>query len=161
MALDVPNILSKFTKAQRITALVLLLFTIVILSLGPTIISSLAPDNKELHVRIKQQKTEIDSLNQEVLKQGQAIVDLNRKIVLNQQECTNTLTQREQEILQMIADFKSGFKPQQQTVHYESYNTDENGEVVLKMEMPAPPDTKKDTYQALDKLEKQIKNKCK
>ena len=108
MSLDVPNILNKFSRKQRIIALVLLLITITVISLGPSIVKGFAPDNKELQVQIKEQRAEIDSLHHALIDQGDRIVDLNKKIVFNQQECTNSLAQREQEILQMITDLKKG-----------------------------------------------------
>jgi hypothetical protein len=157
MSLDVPNILNKFSKTQRITALILLLITIIAISLGPSIIKGVAPDTKDLHNQIKEQRVEIDSLHHALIDQGDRIVDLNKKIVFNQQECTNSLAQREQEILQMIADLKKGFAPR--TLQTEYYDTNDSGLVMMYMEV-LPDPGREATYNALDALEKKVKKGC-
>ena len=55
MSFDITGILSKFTKAQRITALVLLLIATIAITLGPKLIESLAPDNTVLHRNLRLQ----------------------------------------------------------------------------------------------------------
>jgi len=157
MSLDVPNILNKFSRKQRIIALVLLLITITVISLGPSIVKGFAPDNKELQVQIKEQRAEIDSLHHALIDQGDRIVDLNKKIVFNQQECTNSLAQREQEILQMITDLKKGFAPR--TLQTEYYDTNDSGLVMMYMEV-LPDPGRESTYNALDALEKKVKKGC-
>ena len=159
MSLDVPNILNKFSKTQRITALILLLIAIVAISLGPSIIEGYAPDNKELHLQIKEQRNEIDSLHHELLNHSDQIVQLNKKIVSNQQACTNSLAQREQEILQMISDLKKGFVPIR-NMQTEYYDTNDSGLMMVHME-PLPDPSRENTYKALDDLEKRVKKGCK
>ena len=154
MSFDIPNILSKFTKTQRIVALVLLLGTTVVLTLGPSIIESLAPDNKSLHNTIKLQRKSIDSLNTDLFKQSQTILDLNRKIVAGQQECTNAMSEREAEIVQMIRGIKGSLSQVP-----ESYTTTYQDSGVAMMEMPREvrPDNTK-MIKALNELEYKVKN---
>lgn len=153
MSFDIPNILSKFTKTQRIVALVLLLGTTVVLTLGPSIIESLAPDNKSLHNTIKLQRKSIDSLNTDLFKQSQTILDLNRKIVAGQQECTNAMSQREAEIVQMIRGIKGSLNQVP-----ESYTTTYQDSGVAMMMVPQErPDNSK-MIKALNELEYKVKH---
>ncbi len=154
MSFDIPNILSKFTKTQRIVALVLLLGTTVVLTLGPSIIESLAPDNKSLHNTIKLQRKSIDSLNTDLFKQSQTILDLNRKIVAGQQECTNAMSQREAEIVQMIRGIKGSLNqvPESYTTAYQ-----DSGVAMMMMPREVRPDNTK-MIKALNELEYKVKN---
>ncbi len=154
MSFDIPNILSKFTKTQRIVALVLLLGTTVVLTLGPSIIESLAPDNKSLHNTIKLQRKSIDSLNTDLFKQSQTILDLNRKIVAGQQECTNAMSQREAEIVQMIRGIKGSLNqvPESYTTTYQ-----DSGVAMMMMPREVRPDNTK-MIKALNELEYKVKN---
>jgi hypothetical protein len=154
MSFDIPNILSKFTKTQRIVALVLLLGTTVVLTLGPSIIDSLAPDNKSLHNTIKLQRKSIDSLNTDLFKQSQTILDLNRKIVAGQQECTNAMSEREAEIVQMIRGIKGSLSqvPESYTTTYQ-----DSGVAMMVMPREVRPDNTK-MIKALNELEYKVKN---
>jgi hypothetical protein len=154
MSFDIPNILSKFTKTQRIVALVLLLGTTVVLTLGPSIIESLAPDNKSLHNTIKLQRKSIDSLNTDLFKQSQTILDLNRKIVAGQQECTNAMSEREAEIVQMIRGIKGSLNqvPESYTTTYQ-----DSGVAMMVMPREVRPDNTK-MIKALNELEYKVKN---
>lgn len=158
MSFDIPKILSKFTKTQRVVALVLLLVTTVALALGPSIIESLAPDNKTLHNTIKLQRKEIDSLNTNLYNQSQTILNLNKKIVSGQQECTNAMSQREAEIVEMIRGLKGSFS---QVPEVRVHNTirPDTGEQVMMMVIPQEPrqDNTK-MLKALDQLEYNIKH---
>ena len=155
MSFDIPNILSKFTKTQRIVALVLLLGTTVVLTLGPSIIESLAPDNKSLHTTIKRQRNEIDSLNTDLFNQSQTIIDLNRKIVLGQQECTNAMTQRETEIVQMIRGIKGSLTtPQPERL----LKMAPDSGVAMMMIPPEPRQDNTKMLEALNQLEYKVKH---
>ena len=155
MSFDIPNILSKFTKTQRIVALVLLLGTTVVLTLGPSIIESLAPDNKSLHNTIKLQRKEIDSLNTDLFNQSQTIIDLNRKIVLGQQECTNAMTQRETEIVQMIRGIKGSLTtPQPERL----LKMAPDSGVAMMMIPPEPRQDNTKMLEALNQLEYKVKH---
>ncbi len=153
MSFDIPNILSKFTKTQRIVALVLLLGTTVVLTLGPSIIESLAPDNKSLHNTIKLQRKSIDSLNTDLFNQSQTILDLNRKIVAGQQECTNAMTQREAEIVDMIRGIKGSLNqvPELRMTTYQ-----DSGVAMMMVPQERPDNSK--MIKALNELEYKVKH---
>ena len=91
----ISEILSKFTQRQRIVALVILLISIIIISVGPKITESLTYDDKELKLRIESQNTHIIELNQRVN-------ELNTQVINNQRECVNEIVRRETEILEII-----------------------------------------------------------
>jgi hypothetical protein len=135
-------------------ALVLLLGTTVVLTLGPSIIESLAPDNKSLHSTIKLQRKAIDSLNTDLFDQSQTILDLNRKIVSGQQECTNAMSVREAEIVQMIRGIKGSLS---QVPELRMTTFQDTGVVMMVM----PPEPRQDNtkmIKALNELEYKVKN---
>jgi TolA-binding protein len=106
----ISGILSKFTQKQRITALIILLCSIVILTLGPKIISTLRPDNKEAQLILKRQDTQIKNLSIEIDSCNTKITQLNKQIIQNQQECTNNIIKREQEIWKEIDELENQMK---------------------------------------------------
>jgi hypothetical protein len=156
MSFDITGILSKFTKAQRITALVLLLIATIAITLGPKLIESLAPDNTVLHRNLRLQRKQIDSLNIELFDQSQAIIDLNRRIVFQQQECTNAMSERENEIVAMIKGMKSSLTTRH--IEYHSTSFDDSSGVAMMMKIRPEEDNTK-TIEMLNKLESKIKKK--
>jgi hypothetical protein len=155
MSFNIPNILSKFTRTQRIVALVLLLGTTVALTLGPSIIESFAPDNKSLHSAIKLQRKQIDSLNIDLFNQSQTILDLNRKIVFGQQECTNAMSQREAEIVDMIRGIKGSLN-QVSEIRMDPYVPDSGVSMMILPPEPRQDNTK--MLKALNELEYKVKH---
>lgn len=91
----ISEILKSFTPAQRITALLILVFTIVLISLGPSLIDSNTNDCAELEVRVKSQQVQIMELSAQVEK-------LNRDLISGQSECTANLIQKQQEIMGLV-----------------------------------------------------------
>ena len=95
---SIADILGKFTPQQRIIALLLVLFTITIVSVGPQLIESLKPVVPEEYAElVEEQNKKIQYLSSE-------IVDLNNKIVEGNQDCTNRIISREREIAIYIDD---------------------------------------------------------
>ena len=78
----ISEILSKFTQRQRIFALLILLLSIIIISVGPKITESLTYNDEELKVRIESQNTQILQLTKRV-------DELTTQVITNQKECTN------------------------------------------------------------------------
>lgn len=89
------DIIAQFNPAQRIIALLLLIFCVICLTLGPKLISALSYDDTELKTIVTNQKTEITQLNVDVTK-------LHNEIIVNQQECTDRILAREKEMLKQI-----------------------------------------------------------
>lgn len=98
----IPEILDKFTFAQRILALLMLLMSIVLITLGPKLIDALTISNTECIEETKRQDIRIDYL--------ESVVDtLNLKMIGNQRKCTNDITRRESEFLLMLDELKRDF----------------------------------------------------
>jgi len=95
----ISEILSQFTAPQRIIALLLLLFSIVILTLGPSYIDSITLNKDEYKIEIDNQK----KLNKEF---SDEIQRLNRQIIDNQRKCTDDIISREMEIMNEIEQLK-------------------------------------------------------
>lgn len=96
----ISEILSKFTQRQRIVALSILLFSIIIISVGPKITESLTYNDEELKLRIQSQSNQILELNKR-------IDELNTQVINNQRACTDEIVRRESEILNMISDIEN------------------------------------------------------
>ncbi len=99
----ISEILSKFTQGQRIVALLLLLFSITLISVGPKIVESFTSSSEELELRVQSQNTQIIQLNKRVN-------ELTTQIIDNQRECTNSIVVREAEILMEIAELERRIK---------------------------------------------------
>jgi hypothetical protein len=99
----ISEILSKFTQGQRIIALLLLLLSITLISIGPKIVESLTYNDVELKSKVASQTTQILELNARV-------TELNTQIIENQRECTNSIVTRESEIMMEIAELESRIK---------------------------------------------------
>lgn len=89
-------ILKTFTAPQRILALVLLLFSIVIILVGPAMIKSFKSTNDDLIIRITIQNRQIKELNVRV-------VELNRELLNNQSDCTKQLLEKDREIYAAVS----------------------------------------------------------
>ena len=95
----IPEILDKFTFAQRILALLMLLMTLVLIILGPKLIDALTVSNTECIAETKRQDIRIAYLEK--------VVDtLDMKIITNQRKFTNEIAQRESEFIAMLDELK-------------------------------------------------------
>jgi hypothetical protein len=97
------DILSKFSRTQRIFALSMLLMAAVVLYLGKPIIDALSTDCDELTIRIEIAEKRIRSLQTE-------LDSSETTIIKNQRACTNDITQREQEFRMMLDDLSREVK---------------------------------------------------
>lgn len=106
----ISEIISQFSMSQRIIALLLVLFSIVLITLGPSFIQTITLDSGELWGTINKQKTQIQELQTEV-------DVLNKNIRDNQRECTNLIVEREKEILEEIARIESRIGSRKRTLN--------------------------------------------
>ena len=95
---SIADILGKFTPQQRIIALLLVLFTITIVSVGPQLVESLKPAVPEEYQQL------VGEQNQKIQTLSSEIIDLNNKIVEGNRDCTNRIINREKEIAIYIDD---------------------------------------------------------
>lgn len=96
----ISTILSQFTSAQRIMALLILVFTIVIISLGPSLIGAITLDRGELVEDLNRKDAKIDFLEKR-------LDTLSNRIIDNQRNCTDMITSREEEFIKMLDKLKS------------------------------------------------------
>ena len=111
----IAEILAQFSRPQKILALLLVLFSVMTISIAPSLISALTVDCEELKGQIERQNKRIISLEE--------LVDtLDLKIRNNQRECTNEITSREIEFLDMLEELKKDAKRGERASSY-TYET--------------------------------------
>ena len=96
----ISEILSQFTKTQRVMALLMVLTTITIITIGPSLIDSIAEDRTELELKITKQTERITSLENQV-------DTLDSKIRESQKSCTQEIYVRENEFIQMLDEIRA------------------------------------------------------
>ena len=116
MKFDVQQILTTLTRRQRMTGLVILVLAAITIFVLPQYFKSISPETEELKKTISFQQTQIDTLSNNLLFQNRRLVDLNRQIIFNEQECTNRIVEREKEIMIIIEGMKNTLKYQSQTI---------------------------------------------
>ena len=116
MKFDVQQILTTLTRRQRMTGLIILVLATIIIFVLPSYFKSISPETEELKKTISFQQTQIDTLSNNLLFQNRKLVDLNRQIIFNEQECTNRIVEREKEIMIIIEGMKNALKYQSQTI---------------------------------------------
>ena len=147
----ISQILSQFTKTQRVIALLMLLTSITIITIGPKLIDSITLDRKELEEKITKQEARIKSLEN-------TTDTLNLKIRQNQKSCTQELFNREEEFIKMLDEIrKEAFKYKVSTKYNEIRPTNHsNGENVMMMPSPQvikEPEVKVDISPILKKID--------
>ena len=96
----ISEILSQFTKTQRAMALLMVLTTITIITIGPSLIDSVTEDRTELELKITKQTQRITSLENQV-------DTLDSKIRESQKSCTQEIYARENDFIQMLDEIRA------------------------------------------------------
>jgi hypothetical protein len=157
----ISEILSQFSKTQRVMALLMVLTTITIISIGPSLIDSITTDRKELELKIIKQTERIALLENQ-------IDTLDSKIRKNQISCTQEIYARESEFIQMLDEIRAeAFKYKVSTKTNENLvvNSKSNGDdVQVKAMIIQPQETKTEVkvdispiLSKIDKIKKNIK----
>ena len=153
----ISEILSQFSKTQRVMALLMVLTTITIISIGPSLIDSITEDRTELELKITKQTERITSLENH-------IDTLDWQIRESQKSCTQEIWARENEFIQMLDEIRAdAFKYKVSTktsdvVVNRTKSTGDDG--VMMMEMPrqeTKTDVKVDISPVLSKIDKMKK----
>jgi len=152
----ISEILSQFTRTQRIMALLMVLTTITIISLAPSLISSITMDRQELDNKITKQTERISLLEN-------LIDTLDQKVRDGQRSCTQELFQRESEFIKMLDEIraeaykcKSVDKSPKMLVIDDGYDE----ELMSRMKSETKPETKTDIspiLRKIDKMKREIK----
>jgi hypothetical protein len=156
----ISEILSQFSKTQRVMALLMVLTTITIITIGPNLIDSVTEDRTELELKITKQTERITSLENH-------IDTLDWQIRESQKSCTQEIWARENEFIQMLDEIRAeAFKYKVSTrtnenivVNRKKSNGDD--ENVMMMEMPrqeTKTEVKVDISPILSKIDKMKKN---
>jgi hypothetical protein len=156
----ISEILSQFSKTQRVMALLMVLTTITIITFGTSLIDSITTDRTELELKITNQSNRIKILENQV-------DTLDSKIRAGQRSCTQEIWARENEFIQMLDEIRlEAFKYKVSTKTNEnivvnrkkSNGDDEN---VMMMEMPrqeTKTEVKVDISPILSKIDKMKKS---
>jgi hypothetical protein len=150
MKFDVQQILTTLTRRQRMTGLIILVLAAIIIFVLPSYFKSISPETEELKKTISFQQTQIDTLSNNLLFQNRKLVDLNRQIIFNEQECTNRIVEREKEIMIIIEGMKNTLKYQSQTIRIRDSVLLESTPRVIVQD---------NSYKTLCDLEEKIKKK--
>jgi uncharacterized hydantoinase/oxoprolinase family protein len=153
----ISEILSQFTRTQRIMALLMVLTTITIITIAPSFISSITMDRKDLETKIEKQNERINSLEN--------LVDtLDQKVREGQRSCTQELFERESEFIKMLDEIRSEAYKCKTVEEYPKMlmrtNESTDGEPVMRMEAMVRPEVKADVspiLRKIDKMKKEIK----
>jgi TolA-binding protein len=150
----IKDILIEFDRKHRMKVLILLLVFLVVIILGQKYLEIQNPELKKLKEDNTEQQNQIDSLNVKIIR-------LNRVIISNQQQCTNSMVQREEEILGMIAELQVKANIHKESIRFNEVKKD-NGDEVAMMPAPQPIVVEDKTYEnglkvISNKLKKHIK----
>jgi hypothetical protein len=155
----ISEILSQFSKTQRVMALLMVLTTITIITIGPSLIDSITTDRTELELKITNQSNRIKILENQV-------DTLDSKIRAGQRSCTQEIYSREEEFIKMLDEIRlEAFKYKVSTKTNENIvvNRKSNGDdgTVMMMEIPrqeSKPEVKVDISPILSKIDKMKKS---
>lgn len=159
----ISEILSQFSKTQRVMALLMVLTTITIISVAPSLIDSITEDRTELESKITKQTERITSLENH-------IDTLDWQIRESQKSCTQEIWARENEFIQMLDEIRAdAFKYKvstktstEQRVMMRTKTTGDGDNGVMMMEMPrqdepVKTEVKVDISPVLSKIDKMKK----
>ena len=147
----ISEILAQFTKTQRVMALLMVLTTITIITIGPSLIDSITTDRKELELKITKQTDRISSLENH-------IDTLDFEIRQNQRSCTQQLYSREEEFIKMLDEiraeaFKSKLSTHKNRSNAMRFNDTINSKPITHIE----PGVKVDMRSILNKIDEMKK----
>ena len=156
----ISEIVSQFSTPQKVIALSLVLFSIIIITISPSLISAITMDRKDLDKSIEDKKEIIKVLEEELKVKDLLIID-------NGRSCTNEILKREQEFIGMLGQIKGDLKKRdarEEPIIYESLrrSTDDS---TMQMVLPSPQIIQvnknqdlKGVINKIEMMEKKIKN---
>ena len=95
----ISEILAKFSPAQRILALLMLLLTITVIIVTPIIVNSITTTDEECDTKTGRLEKRITALETE---NDTLVISIRR----NQKACTNAIIQREDEFMALLDELK-------------------------------------------------------
>jgi len=100
------EILTTFSIAQRIWALIILCIAVFFISFGSSIIEAVKPDPTQQNLVVKRQKKQIIYLNTQLDSLTIRVDDLTQEVIDGQSECTRRRIDREKEIIAQIDEIE-------------------------------------------------------
>lgn len=100
------EILTTFSMAQRIWALIILCIAVFFITFGSSIIEAVKPDPTQQNLVVKRQKKQIISLNTQLDSLTIRVDDLTQEVIDGQSECTRRRIDREKEIIAQIDEIE-------------------------------------------------------
>lgn len=100
------EILTTFSIAQRIWALIILCIAVFFITFGSSIIEAVKPDPTQQNLVVKRQKKQIISLNTQLDSLTIRVDDLTQEVIDGQSECTRRRIDREKEIIAQIDEIE-------------------------------------------------------
>jgi hypothetical protein len=156
----ISEIISQFSTPQKVIALSLVLFSIVIITISPSLIGAITMDRKDLDKSIENKKEIIRTLEEELKTKNLLLID-------NGRSCTNEILRREEEFINMLGQIKGDLRKKdvkEEPIIYESLrrSTDDS---TMQMVLPSPqvikvkkdPDLKR-VINKIEVMEKKIKH---
>lgn len=98
----ISEILQQFNTTQRILVLFLVLASIIMITVGPSLISSTTETCDELKETVEYQKTELSNRRKEIIILNDDVDTLNKKLRIQRRECRDEIIKLENELLTMI-----------------------------------------------------------
>ena len=156
----ISEIISQFSTPQKVVALSLVLFSIVIITISPSLIGAITMDRKDLNKSIEDKKEIIRTLEEELRAKDLLLID-------NGRSCTNEILKREEEFITMLGQIKGDLRKRdvkEEPIIYESLrrSTDDS---TMQMILPSPQviQVKKDpdlkgVINKIEMMEKKIKH---
>ena len=159
------EILTTFSTAQRIWALIILCISVFFITFGSDIIDAITPDPEQQNLVIKRQKNMITSLNTQMDTLTLRVDNLTQEVINVQSECSQKRIQREKEIIVQIDEImimvKSG-KRQNLTIRDEgtgSSNPKSTSDTIRIVHNELNIDNSEKIIKGLCDLKSKIKNK--
>ena len=159
------EILTTFSTAQRIWALIILCISVFFITFGSDIIDAITPDPEQQSLIVRRQRNVIVSLNTQLDSLTLRVDDLTQKVIDGQSDCSNKRIQREKEIIVQIDEImnmvKSG-KRQNLTIRDEgtgSSNPKSTSDTIRIVHNELNIDNSEKIIKGLCDLKSKIKNK--
>jgi len=112
----ISDILNQFNTSQKITALLIVLFSIVSITIGPTLIDATFTDCEELSTKVKNLREDLEYEKKQNRKLRDYTETLNDRIRMSAIQCTDEIVKREKELLWQIERIERKVASQEKVV---------------------------------------------
>ena len=160
------EILTTFSIAQRIWALIILCIAVFFITFGSSIIEAVKPDPTQQNLVVKRQKKQIISLNTQLDSLTIRVDDLTQEVIDGQSECTRRRIDREKEIIAQIDEIERIVRDNsrnkqlvKRTIQNSQKSEVDSIRVVRDAPIPIEVDNSSEVIKGLCDLKNKIRNK--